>query len=209
MTPNQKRNVAPSRTGGNVSIKASVVLILFILTTFLFSCTAVTPANTGNISLGKSWSDICPALTTPELIIDYLRTAHFKYRAERPGAYNHTQTPDETVRLKSGDCEDFAALIADALISHGYDAKIISVEAKRPTGLLIHAVAIYRDPATNKWHYIHGYTFKGLGIAVSEGFSTQQEVARTIAEKMGGTLFQYFVMSPDAFRKTYDALVNR
>ncbi len=161
-----------------------------------------------SLSANPAWNDIRAGLTTPELIEQYLGSCRISYRGERPGTMNHTQSPEETIKGMSGDCEDYAALIVDALIYHGYEAGIISVEARTSGGLLIHAVAVYRDAATGRWHYIHGYRFKGLTVGVSKGFDTQTDMARYIAEKMNGKLYQYFVMSPDSFRKVYDAMLN-
>lgn len=161
-----------------------------------------------SLSANPAWVDIRAGLTTPELIEQYLGSRRITYKGERPSTLNHTQSPEETITALSGDCEDYAALIVDALIYHGYEAGIISVEARTSGGLLIHAVAVYRDAATGRWHYIHGYRFKGLTIGVSKGFDTQVDMARYIAEKMNGKLYQYFVMSPDAFRKVYDAMLN-
>ena len=173
------------------------------------ACTTFSSLNAGDPYKGRSWDQIRAELINPDQIVQYLRVCSITYKGEKPGTLNHTQTPEETLRLKTGDCEDYAFLITDALINEGYDAKIISVEADRARkDLLIHAVAIYRDPSTNQWHYIHGYRFNGLSIGVSEGFDTETDVARTIAKKMGGKLYQYFVMSPDAFRSTYDVMRN-
>jgi hypothetical protein len=166
--------------------------------------------NASPISLSESptWIDIRAGLTTPELIEQYLDSCRITYKEERASTLNHTQSPEETIKGMSGDCEDYAALIADALIYHGYEAGLISVEAKTSGGLLIHAVAVYRDATTGRWHYIHGYRFKGLTIGVSKGFDTQVDLASYIAEKMNGKLYQYFVMSPDAFKRVYDAMLN-
>ncbi len=199
----------PTRTLVKRSVTLSIFSIaLSILLTGPIACATVSPNATADPYTGASWSSVRAELTTPEAIEQYLRSCPITYKGEKPNALNHTQTPEETIGIKTGDCEDYASLITDALIYHGYEAKIISVEAKTSGGLLIHAVAIYRDPSTNQWHYIHGYRFKGLSIGISKGFDSEIDVARCIAEKMSGKLYQYFVMSPDAFRRTYDAMVN-
>jgi hypothetical protein len=171
-------------------------------------CASMQALTAGNPYRDMSWDQIRSELSTPDRIVQYLRVCSITYKGETPGTLNHTQTPEETLNLRTGDCEDFAFLITDALIHDGYDARIISVEADRRTGLLIHAVAIYRDPNTRQWRYIHGYRFKGLTIGVSKGFNTEADVAESIAAKMGGKLYQYFVMSPDQFKKTYDVMRN-
>ncbi len=219
-TPTSVLNGRPSRgvsphdmRARNISRFVPVVpaLIIALLATLggPAACTTISSMTMGNPYEGKSWVQIRADLTTPDQIEQYLRVCSITYKGEKPGALNHTQAPEETLRLRTGDCEDYAFLIIDALLNKGYEAKIISVEADRTRkDLLIHAVAIYRDPNTKQWHYIHGYRFNGLSIGVSEGFDTEADVARTIAKKMGGRLYQYFVMSPDAFKKTYDVMRN-
>jgi hypothetical protein len=183
-------------------------IALSILLMGTIACTTVTPAGMADPYTGASWSSIRAGLATPEAIEQYLRSCSITYKGEKPNTLNHTQPPEETIGIKTGDCEDYASLITDALIYHGYEAKIISVEAKTSGGLLIHAVAIYRDPSTHQWHYIHGYRFKALSVGVSKGFDSEIDVARYIAEKMNGKLYQYFVMSPEAFVRIYDAMKN-
>jgi hypothetical protein len=184
------------------------VLVISLLLTLggPLGCASMQALTAGDPYRDMSWDQIRPELSTPDRIVQYLRVCSITYKSETPGTLNHT--PEETLNLRTGDCEDFAFLITDALIHDGYEARIISVEADRRTGLLIHAVAIYRDPNTRQWRYIHGYRFKGLTIGVSKGFNTEADVAENIASKMGGKLYQYFVMSPDQFKKTYDVMRN-
>jgi hypothetical protein len=183
-------------------------IILCILLAGPISCTTVSSNSVANTYTGTSWNTIRAGLTTPERIDEYLNACSITYKAEKPNTLNHPQAPEETIRLKAGDCEDYAYLITDALMYHGYEAKIMSVEATTAGGLLIHAVAVYRDPGTDRWYYIHGYRFRGLSIGISKGFDTQTDLARYVAEKMNGRLYQYFVMSPDAFGRIYDAMIN-
>jgi hypothetical protein len=185
-----------------------VSIALSILVAGPAGCATARPNAKTGYTAGESWESIRARLATPELIDEYLNSCPIVYEGEKPRTLNHTQSPEETIRTLRGDCEDYAFLITDALRFHGYEAGIISVEAKIPGGLLIHAVAIYRDPDTGRWHYIHGYRFKGLSIGVSEGFDSQVELARDIAGHMKGRLYQYFVMSPDGFRKVYDTMLN-
>lgn len=191
----------------NAARLLTVCLAFSILVTVPAGCATSLYSKSG-YAAGESWESIRAGLTTPELIDDYLNSCRITYKGERPRTLNHTQSPEETLRTLGGDCEDYAFLITDALRFHGYEAGIISVEARTSGGLLIHAVAIYHDPETGKWHFIHGYRFKGLSIGVSEPFDSQAELARDIAGHMNGKLYQYFVMSPETFRKVYDAMLN-
>lgn len=183
-------------------------IALLILLAGPIACATVSSNTMSDSNTGASWSSIRAELTTPERIDEYLRSCSITYKGEKPNTLNHTQPPEETIRIMTADCEDYAFLITDALIYHGYETKIISVEAKTSGGLLIHAVAVYRDPGTHRWRFIHGYRFKGLSIGVSEGFDNQGDLARYVAEKMNGKLYQYFVMPPEAFVRTYDAMMN-
>ena len=203
----QETHHASSGRGGSVGSGRFLFFFVILLIALAgpVACTTVSPYAP---SAGPTWQDIRADLTTPERIGQYLNSSPVTYRGEKPGALNHTQTPEETISTLHGDCEDYAVLITDALKYHGYEADIISVEAKTSGGLMIHAVAVYRDSDTGQWHYIHGYRFRGLSIGVSKGFDSQGDMARFIAEKMNGKLYQYFVMSPDSFKKVYDAMLN-
>jgi hypothetical protein len=205
------------RRGGR---PAFFLFFLLILSAGLIGCTSVSPyapsAGPDSPSVSPiapsagptAWEDIRTGLTTPEIIGEYFDSSPITYKGEKPNTFNHTQQPEETIRLRTGDCEDFAALITDALLYHGYEAEIISVEAKTSSGLIIHAVAVYRDADTGQWHYIHAYRYRGFSIGVSKGFDSQADMASTIAKKMNGRLYQYFAMSPTSFAKVYDAMLN-
>ncbi len=186
----------------------ALIMALLFVVGGAASCATVSSTAAGDPYQGKSWDQIRTGLTTPERIVQFLQTCRINYKEETPGTLNHTQGPEETMRLRTGDCEDYAYLITDALTHDGYEARIISVEARRHRGIIIHAVAIYQDPNTNQWHYVHAYRFDGLSIGVSDGFNSKMDLARAIAEKMGGKLHQYFVMSPGEFKATYDVMRN-
>ncbi len=190
------------------SVRSMALLALFIFLAGTLAFMTVPAHAVSGLTETVSWEDIRAGLTTPGQISEFFRSSPIRYKAEKAHTMNHTQPPEETIRTKTGDCEDYAMLITDALIYHGYEAAIISVEAQTPSGLMIHAVAIYSDSDTGRWHYIHGYDFKGLSIEVSKGFDSRRDVALYIAERMNGRLYQYFVMTPDSFVMTYDAMMN-
>jgi hypothetical protein len=174
---------------------------------FLLGTTAF-PADVNNPYAGMSWEEIREDLTCPEQVVDYLRRCHIDYQAEKTGVFNHTQTPEETLSLKSGDCEDFAYLIVDALRYHGYEARILSVEVETNRGLLTHAVGIYRDKELGRWYYINAYNIKELVFGIGGGFGSAPDLAVDVARKMRGELYQYFIMSPETFTWVYDAMIN-
>jgi hypothetical protein len=207
--PTRVSRTAPAQIAMKHGLTLSIFFIaLLVLLAGPIACATVSSNTAAHPYTNASWDSIRADLTTPEKIDEYLHSSSIAYKTEKPNTLNHTQPPEETLSIKTGDCEDYAFLITDALTYHGYEAKIISVEARTSGGLLIHAVAIYHNPDTHQWHYIHGYRFKGLSIGVSEGFDNQEDVARYIAEKMNGKLYQYFVMPPETFRKVYDAMLN-
>ena len=208
--PPRNKNAAAPRlhaSGGRVT-RAIILAASALWTAGLVSCATISSMGVSDPYAGRSWAQIREGLCRPEQVEDYLRCSTVRYRAEKAGVFNHTQTPDETLRLRAGDCEDFACLIVDALGFHGYEARILSVEAETRGGLLIHAVGVYRDGETGRWHYIHAYDFKGLSVGVSEGFGSERDMAAYIAGKMGGKLYQYFVMTPERFTATYDRMTN-
>ena len=163
-----------------------------------------TPGKPKNNYAGMSWDQIKEQLDTPEKVLDYIIT--IRYQSEPRGIANHTQTPEETLRLGTGDCEDFGFLAKDALEHHGYKAKVLAVEATLPSGNHKgHALCIYKDIETNKWHYIQGYNVAGLTTGISEEFRSLDSMARDIARKMNGTLYWKDTYdSISAYKRDYD-----
>lgn len=197
--------------------RQSVCSIVFGLTTVLFICTTATAGSpalkTETIPIGhveeysgRLWSNIGPTLDTPEKISKYLNRK-VRYKQEPEGVCNYTQSPEETLELKTGDCEDFAYLVVDALGNHGYEAKFLTVEALSVDGTLnIHALGIYRDKETDKWHYIQKDRFLGLDKGISgRGYDDIDAMAADIAARMNGVLHKRFILeTPQEYIELYD-----
>ena len=163
---------------------------------------------------GRLWSRLGPTLDTPERVSDYVNYA-LRYKEEPPGLCNHTQSPEETVELGTGDCEDFAFVIVDALRNQGYETSFLTVEAVAPDGTLtVHALGVYRDKETRLWHYIQKDDFLGLSRGVSgKGYDTIDAMASDVATRLKGVLHQRFVIDTgEKYIKMYDKdtrLLNR
>lgn len=70
--------------------------------------------------------DIPSSVRGPQELIDWL-SGEFDYRLEMPDSW---QTPQETIRSKKGDCEDFAVLVSAVLSRLGISSDIIILKFK-------------------------------------------------------------------------------
>lgn len=197
--------------------RQSVCSIVFSLASVFIVCTTATAGSlalkTETIPIGhveeypgRLWSNIGPTLDTPEIISKYLNRK-LRYKQEPEGVCNYTQSPEETLELKTGDCEDFAYIVVDALRNHGYETRFLTVEALTRAGTLnIHALGIYRDKETGKWHYIQKDRFLGLEKGVSgRGYDDTDEMAADIAARMNGVLHRRFILeTPQEYIELYD-----
>lgn len=137
-----------------------------------------------------TWTDLRERLDTPEKVADFL--PNIKYKSE---IGNHTQPPEETFRLKTGDCEDYACFIVDTLSYHGYNARMVAVfDDSRSKG---HAVGAYTDPITNKWGYIE------QDGEIRDGFNTIDDLVNDLSDecKIHG---RYTVLTSGEFISMYD-----
>ena len=142
---------------------------------------------------GKSWNKIRKRLRNPHAVALFLNT--LDYQNERKGQ-NHTQTPEETLRLGGGDCEDFAYIVFDTLHYHGYETKMLSVRGNNEKSC--HAVGIYKEKFRDKWHYIEE-------SEVSEGFDSIYMLSKDVAIEYYGLLKDYRIFStPEEFIEYYD-----
>lgn len=65
----------------------------------------------------------------------------FRYQFSIP---NIPQTPEEMLKSKGGDCDDFAALASAVLEHMGIPSRVVAIEFKDPNDG--HAVCIWMDP---------------------------------------------------------------
>lgn len=112
---------------------------------------------------GERWSDfkeVTEGLNTPELVLWYMKNnLRIKFHAGHI-AYH----PKQFLRIKKGDCKDFAVFAACCLAKSGYDAKVLAVLPARRKGS--HAVCVYRED--DQFFIIDFYTRSGPFNSYSE-----------------------------------------
>ncbi len=94
-------------------------------------------------------SMFCEVSTGTENIPEFIRTpedltrwlaSEFQYRLELPDKW---QSPEETINLRKGDCEDFAILVSEVLSRQGISSDILILKFK---GLKAsHAICIWQE----------------------------------------------------------------
>ncbi len=84
-------------------------------------------------------SGVPKSIQTPEQIAKWF-SLEFKYQTKNP---DNPQTPGETLKLRVGDCDDFAFLAAAILAENGIKSKVIVIKYR---GLdIMHAICMYKD----------------------------------------------------------------
>jgi hypothetical protein len=78
-------------------------------------------------------------VNTPETLAEWFREEGFSYQAEAL-FQDHWKTPEETIRDKGGDCEDFAFLTDKVLSDNGYETYVIAIYFKKTA----HAITIIK-----------------------------------------------------------------
>ena len=81
-----------------------------------------------------------PQVKDDQSLSDYMR-AEFIYQNE-DGDY--WKTPEETLKDKGGDCEDFALYAEKVLTSLGYEAKAICIKGYIGSEKFVHAICIVK-----------------------------------------------------------------
>jgi hypothetical protein len=85
---------------------------------------------------------------------DYMR-AEFTYKAE-PKGEDYWQTPEETAKLKTFDCEDASFFSEKVLQNLGYEAQALAIYGKQNGEKYFHAICIVK--VNKKWRYMsNGY----------------------------------------------------
>ncbi len=151
------------------------------------------------------WEEIRARLSVPALCAYYTKKA-LKYIPERNDGKNYLQSPYETILMKGGDCEDFAALIVEALEYGGWYARLFTVDISRDMKKLpdSHTVACYRDGG--KWYFIQGYDGKFLAGGVTGPFDQANDMADHIAGSIGGETYYFYIDTVLEFIKAYQPL---
>ena len=80
-----------------------------------------------------------PQVNSPLTLSEYMR-ANFTYQDEAEGV-DYWQTPEETAKLKTADCDDFALYAQKVLQNLGYEAIAIAIKGKDK---YFHAICIVK-----------------------------------------------------------------
>lgn len=114
---------------------------------FLFARVVVLGFIIAFLLLGISFAQTSPvaaaisSIRTPEALACWLSN-NFRYELKLTDAW---QTPEETMKLKKGDCDDFALLAQAALKGLGIKSDVVIIKFR---GLnVLHAVCIWKDKA--------------------------------------------------------------
>jgi hypothetical protein len=96
-------------------------------------------------------------VTDPISLVKYLQE-EFTYKAE-PEGEDYWQTPEETAKLKTFDCEDLAFYVQAVLKKLGYETKTICLSGYQGTEKYVHAICLVR--VNGKWRYFSNqyYTY--------------------------------------------------
>lgn len=152
------------------------------------------------------WIEVRPFLDTPEKVEDYLLNyANVIYRDD-PGR-NHLQTPQETLYIGTGDCEDYAYFVVDALGSHGYRTGILTMQCQSENGTLFgHAVGTFKDPKTGKWHYISAYNMDRIKRGISRPYGSIKKMAKDMTLEMDSNskLIKYHLVTIDEYIRFFE-----
>lgn len=132
---------------------------------------------------GSTWEEIRNRLNNPHKVAFFLNTLNYK---SETGDY--AQSPEETLSLGTGDCEDFAIIVYDSLHYHGYETKLLVVYSDNSA----HCVGIYKKKKWNKWHYIER-------SKVSEGYGNMYELAMDVWKFRGSYKDYKIYSSPEEF----------
>ncbi len=152
------------------------------------------------------WIEVRPLLDTPEKVKDYLLYyADILYRDDL--GRNHIQTPQETLFIGTGDCEDYAYFVVDALGSHGYRTGILTMQCQSESGTLFgHAVGVYKDPETGKWHHISAYDMDRIKRGISRPYGSIKKMAKDMALEMdhNSKLIKYHFVTIDEYLRFFE-----
>jgi hypothetical protein len=140
-----KNRIAASWTG-------ALALVFFIL------CILTSDANAQQIfSRAPSLRNLAADLSTPEAVANYM-WHNFTFEKDRRqfGSDDYWQTPDQFVKTRQGDCEDFALFAYEILKLNGRKAFILNVYG----GGFAHSVCVYLE--NGRYNMINGANLERL-----------------------------------------------
>ena len=152
------------------------------------------------------WIEVRPLLDTPEKVEDYLLYyTSIIYRDDL--GRNHLQTPQETLYIGTGDCEDYAYFVVDALGSHEYRTGILTMQCQSENGSLFgHAVGVFKNSDTGKWHYISAYNMDRIERGISRPYSSIKKMAKDMVLQMDSNskLIKYHLVTIDEYMRFFE-----
>ena len=136
-------------------MKKNLIINFLILSTFLLGLKGITYASSKVlISKTKLYPNY---IKTPQDIDNWLIAEGFVYKSDKTEE-DEWKTPEQTVKDKAGDCEDYAVLTAYILEDLGYkNVMIITIYGKD----LAHGICWFQE-STNRWSFFSvGADLKG------------------------------------------------
>jgi hypothetical protein len=113
---------------------------------------------------------------------------HIQFRGE---AEETLQSPEVTVKLRAGDCDDMAMLLAAGLKSLGYETAFKVIATPESEGEYAHVYAVVEDKKTKKW--------VPLDPTVQESYPGWEAPDSTRAQTFEGLM----AYAPGNFRTTF------
>jgi hypothetical protein len=97
--------------------------------------------------------------------------------------------------------------VVDALESHGYLTGILTMQCQSQSGVLFgHAVGVYKDPKTRKWHYISAYDMDRIRSGISGPYGSIKKMAKDMATEMdhNSELIKFHFVTIDEYMRFYE-----
>ena len=108
-------------------------------------------AHAETIGSGFSFQNLIHQLQTPETITRFM-WKYFRVESDQRqfGTEEYWQSPEELLRNRQGDCEDFAIFAHQILKSHGWNSFLMNIYG----GRFPHTVCVFKENGT--YHVIDG-----------------------------------------------------
>lgn len=128
----------------------------------------------------QNLSSLVDQLTTPQKTLDYMRTA---FTFETHGTFI-SYSPEEFLKIKKGDCKDYATFFSYVISRHGYYAEIVDLHYIGKKGG--HVVVIFKDD-DGQLKYMSSDKLNGFRSVISLDELVQKEETR-LGEKLNVTV---------------------
>ena len=170
-------------------IKQTILALSFIAAFLL-------PIAGSEAQAAPAFSAVAQTLNSPEDIAKYI-WKNFRVESDQAqfGREDHWQTPDELLKNRKGDCEDFSRFAYEILKKNGISAFMINVYGKK----YAHTVCVFKE--NGKYHILDGtdvkrtnakslnevfekiYPFWDTGAIVRANNNHQGQILKSIARK--------------------------